>query len=126
MTYKTKLEAYEAGKRDMAAQWETYFFEQKSALIQLGLQAGIAQEKARAKKKLDPHYNRPVSLKERADREAEQELGDEVEIEFVSKTVHGVRGPVTEWQGLGKTKQPSLWQRLTRPIIRELKGFFRP
>ena len=86
--YKTKIEAYSAGMNDgyMAGYDD-------------GKKIGIAQEKARAKKKLNPHYNRPVALKERADREAEQELGDEVEI-------------LEDGIGLGKTKQPSLWERV--------------
>jgi len=86
--YRTKLEAYEAG----------YIKGWQEGGVQ-GIKEGIARERARAKKKLDPHYNRPVSLKERADREAEQDLGDEVEI-------------LEDGIGLGKTKQPSLWERV--------------
>ena len=100
-TYKTKVEAYSAGVND------GYFMG-----LERGKQIGIAQERARAKKKLDPYYNRPVDLKERVDREAEME--------------YTVQSDGESWKWLGKTKQPSLWQRLTRPIIRELKGFFRP
>jgi hypothetical protein len=98
--YHTKQEAHNAGYIDG---------------YDNGFNAGIAQEKARAKKKLDPHYNRPVSLKERVDRESEVEVYSAGEVTY-------------EWQGLGMCQQmqPSLWQRLTRPIIRELKGFFRP
>jgi hypothetical protein len=95
--YKTKLEAYRAGYED------GYF---------RGTQEGKAMEKARAKKKLDPHYNRPLSLKERVDREAEAER-------FVGMTESEIMGDefyLQAWQGLGKTKQPSLWSRFVKFI----------
>jgi len=118
-TYRTKLEAYEAGADEMR-QIMTHHGELELAR---GIKIGIAQERARAKKKLNPHYNRPLSLKERVDREAEAIYPGSIRKMTQEEWENSLD---KSWKALGKTKQPSLWQRLTRPIIRELKGFFRP
>lgn len=99
-TYRTKLEAYEQGH---IKGWQ-------EGLVQ-GIKEGIAQERARAKKKLDPHYNRPLSLKERVDREAEVYFGLDTANDMADSTVYMLKGI-----GLGKTKQPSLWSRFVKFI----------
>ncbi len=93
--YRTKLEAYEAGYNEGYEEGCGDVEEE----YQRGVKEGIAQEKARAKKKLDPHYNRPLSLKERVDRWAEVE-------HFVTNKDD------LAWLNKGKTKQPSLWERV--------------
>ncbi len=96
--YKTKLEAYEAGADEMR-QIMAHHGELELAR---GIKLGIAQERARAKKKLDRYYNRPLALKERVDREAE--AADSYFREHCLKHI--------EWKGLGNTKQPSLWKKI--------------
>lgn len=94
-TYRTKLQAYEAG-----------YMKGSNDGFALGKDAGIAQEKARiakaTKKKLDPLYNRPLALKERVDREAEQSVFMTID------EIYGI--------GLGKTKQPSLWEKIINAL----------
>lgn len=100
--YKTKLEAYEAGRqfeRDLLTNWAAGQREE-------GIKLGIAQERARAKKKVNPLYNRRLSLKERVDREAE--------VDKQMELLTNIMGMSTDWQGLGKTKQPNLWERFKK------------
>lgn len=97
--YRTKLEAYEAGYNEGYNEGCGDVEEE----YQRGVKAGIAQEKARAKKKLNPYYNRKLSLKERVDREAEVETKHYIDF---------IGDGAKSWQGLGKTKQPSLWERV--------------
>jgi len=104
-TYHTKLEAYKAGREDQMSECAKH----EGESFRSGLARGIAQERARAKKKLNPLYNRPVSLKERVDREAEAYIGWDTANDMADSTVY-------LWKGLGKTKQPSLWSRFVKFI----------
>jgi len=118
-TYRTKLEAYEAGADEMR-QIMTHHGELELAR---GIKIGIAQERARAKKKLNPHYNRPLSLKERVDREAEAIYPGSIRKMTQEEWENSHNRPVSLKERVDREAE---WQRLTRPIIRELKGFFRP
>lgn len=124
MVYRTKLEAYEAGVAHTKKEYEELI----EGLIPIWIKSGALKERARAKKKLNPLYNRSVALKERVDREAEAWIQLDEFDEQKDIILKGERWEATGNYGigLGKTKPLTLWQRLTRPIIRELKGFFRP